>query len=204
MNMQWLLHAALALVSIGVAAGINVHQRPEFDTSYDAREYSTTTGTLTLSRAGSESVDVPLMTTHVVTVDVPTWRRPLNVRELTLRAVADGEAKPRLELFVDLSKLGGDLAGGSHDLNVLVQSELPLLRAGRLGTRRSYVMLDGQQQQTVATGNLMLTEISQVESGPKPVYRALGRLEVQVETDHGIDLITGRFNGQISWDPTGA
>lgn len=204
MNLQWLYHAAFALVSIGAAAAINVHQRPEFDTSYDPREYATTTGTLTLSRAGSDSVEVPLMTTHVVTADVPTWRNPLRVRELSLRAVADGGAKPRLELFVDLSKLGGDLAGGAHDLNVLVQSELPLLRAGRLGVRRSYLMLDGQQPQTVATGNLLLTEISQVESGPKPVYRALGRLEVQVETDHGIDLITGRFSGQISWDPTGA
>jgi hypothetical protein len=65
-------------------------------------------------------------------------------------------------------------------------------------------MLDGKQPQTVATGNLLFTEISQVESGPTPVYRALGRLEVQVETDHGIDLMTGRFEGQISWDPTGA
>lgn len=204
MNVQWLYQAALGALCIGAAYGVNVHQRPEFDTVYDAREYATPTGTLSLSRGGGEGVEVPLMTTHAVTLDVPHWRRPIAVRELTLRAAADGGGKPRLELFVDLSKLGGDLAGGAHDLNVLAQVELPLLRAGRLGTRRSYIMLDGKQPQTVATGNLLFTEISQVEAGPTPVYRALGRLEVQVETDHGIDLMTGRFEGQISWDPTGA
>jgi hypothetical protein len=199
MNMQWLYQAAFGALSIGAAYGINLYQHPEFDSHYDTREYATATGTLTLSR-GSENVEVPLMTTHVVTVDVSNWRHPLEVRELALRAAADGGGKPRLELFVDLSKLGGDIAGGAHDLNVLAQVELPLVRAGRLGARRSYIMLDGKQPQTVATGNLLFTEISQVESGAKPVYRALGRLEVQVETDHGIDLMTGRFDGQISWD----
>jgi hypothetical protein len=201
MNLQWLYQAAFGALSIGAAYAINVHQRPEFDTAYDAHETATATGTLTLS--GGENVEVPLMTTHVVTVDVPNWRRPIEIRELALRAAADGGGQPRLELFVDLSKLGGDIAGGAHDLNVLTQVELPLLRAGRLGARRSYINLDGKERQTVATGNLLFTEISQVESGPKPVYRALGRLEVQVETNHGIDLMTGRFDGQISWDPTG-
>jgi hypothetical protein len=33
-----------------------------------------------------------------------------------------------------------------------------------------------------------------------PHYRAEGRLELQLEGASGVELITGRFEGQLAWD----
>jgi hypothetical protein len=196
MNLSIVYHALGALVSVGAAYGINHQLRPVFDTVYDAREYSDNTGTLTLNHGGA-TLEVPLMTTHVVTSEVPKLGRVYQLHELCVRAAADGGGKPRLELFADVARVSGGLA---HDPSALLQAELPLLRNGRLGARRSYIMLDGSHTFGIATGNLLLTEITQVESGDRPVFQANGRLEVQVETDHGIEMVTGRIGGVIAWD----
>jgi hypothetical protein len=200
MNTSIVYHALGALVSIAAAYGVNHQLHPVFDVTYDPAEYSAPKGTLTLHH-GSTSVEVPLMTTHVVTSEVSKLGRVYKIHELCVRAAADVGGTPQLELFADVARVSGGL---TQDPNALLQTELPLLRAGRLGARKSYIMLDGTHPSSIVTGNLLFTEIMPVESGDKPVFQGDGRLEVQVETDHGIDMVTGRISGVITWDATGS
>jgi hypothetical protein len=53
----------------------------------------------------------------------------------------------------------------------------------------------------VVTGTLLLTEVT---LGEDSVYQARGRLEMQVEAHGGVEMLTARINGIISWDATGA
>jgi hypothetical protein len=188
-------------VSVGISFGVNFALRPEFDTHYAAAEYAQNTGTLNLSRRGG-NFEVPLMTTHITTCDVERVGRHYKIRELTLRAAAVGGGPARLELFADLSAVGGDVAGGARDPSVLLQAELPLMQRGRLGARRSFLVMDGSLQSGIIAGSLMLTDVVQVSGGATPEYRAEGRLELQVETEHGVDMVTGRWSGRVAWDAT--
>jgi hypothetical protein len=199
--MNALMKLVGALVSIGVAFGLNQLTRPEFDTHYDPAEYSQSTGTLMLSHAGG-TLEIPLMTTHIVTVDVERFGRRYKVRELTLRA-AEGGTTPRAELFASLTSMGADLLDGSHDPAVLAQSELPLVRLGRLGARHSLIVLEGTQANEIVTGTLFLTDVVQVASGARPDYSAEGRIELQVQTAHGVEMVTGKWSGRVVWDATG-
>jgi hypothetical protein len=65
-------------------------------------------------------------------------------------------------------------------------------------------MFDGTHPFTIMTGNVLVTEITPIEFGEKPAFQANGRLEVQVETDHGIEMVTGRISSVITWDATGS
>jgi hypothetical protein len=192
------VQVAAALGCVGVAFGINLVARPQFDPRYDAAEYAQNAGTLTLSWRGS-SLEVPLMPTHVVTADVERFGRGYAVRELTLRAAGSGE--PHLQLFATLSRASGEL---SHDPSGLLQLELPLAKRGRLGAQRSYIVLEGRTQSEIVTGSLMLTDVTQIAGGPSPQYRAEGRLEMQVQTQKGVDMVTGKWNGTLVWDATAA
>jgi hypothetical protein len=197
-----LLKLAGAALSIGLAFGVNQLTRPEFDPHYDDAEYSQAAGTLTLSHAGG-TLEIPLMATHIVTVDVERFGRSYKVRELTLRAAGSGTTAPRVELFASLSSGGGDLLGGAHDPAVLLQSELPIVRSGRLGARRSLIVLEGTQPSEIVTGNMLLTDVTQVSAGERPDYHAEGRIEVQVQTARGVDMVTGKWSGRLCWDATG-
>jgi hypothetical protein len=197
-----LLKLASAALSIGLAFGINQRMRPEFDTHYDDAEYSQPAGTLTLSHAGG-TLEIPLMATHIVTVDVERFGRSYKVRELTLRAAGSGTAPARVELFASLSAGGADLLGGSHDPAVLLQNELPFVRTGRLGARRSLIVLDGTQPSEIVTGSMLLTDVTQVSGGERPDYQAEGRIELQVQTARGVDMVTGKWSGRLVWDATG-
>jgi hypothetical protein len=190
-----------ALICVGLSFVLNLELRPQFDTQYSPAEYAQAAGTLTLTHRGG-SLEVPLMATHIVTTDVSRLGRLYKIRELVLRAASSGNAEPRTELFASLAQTGGDLTGGTHDPSVLLQTELPLVREGRLGARSSYLVLDGSQRSGIVTGSLLLTDITQVESGQNPEYRAEGRLEFQVQTEHGINMVTGKWNGRVVWDPS--
>jgi hypothetical protein len=199
--MSWLWQIGGALACIALSFGINTFAKVDFQVRYGADEYAKTAGTLTLSPRNAGALELPLMTTHIVTRDLERMRRVYRVRELGLRAAGSGEAT-RLELFADLSGFAGDLAGGNHDPNVLVQTELPVLRRGRLGARPSFVMLDGARPSNVLTGSLLITTLLQEDEGGQIYYRAEGRLELQLETEHGVELVTGRWSGRLEWDPT--
>jgi hypothetical protein len=191
-----------AVLAIGLSFGLNVALRPEFDTQYDPAEYALQAGTVTLVHRGG-TLEIPLMAIHIVTRDVERLGRRYKIRELALRAVASGGGWPRMELFANLSGAGGDLLGGSHDPAVLVQTELPLALHGRLGARPSYVVLAGTERNAIVTGNLLITDITQTSSGDSPDYRAEGRIELQVQTETGVSMVTGKWSGRVVWDATG-
>jgi hypothetical protein len=191
-----------AVVAIGLSFGLNVVLRPEFDTHYDPAEYALQAGTITLVHRGG-TLEIPLIAIHIVTRDVERLGRRYKIRELALRAVASGGGWPRMELFADLSQVGGDLLGGAHDPSVLVQTELPLALHGRLGARPSYVVLERTQRSAIVTGNLLITDITQTSNGDSPEYRAQGRIEFQVQTENGVSMVTGKWSGRVVWDATG-
>ena len=198
--MTYVLHALVALVCIGASYALNQHQRPAFEPTYAAEQHSTPRGNVSL-RIGSETRDVELMSMHVVLHDVRRLDREFQLRELSVRAAARAEQQASVELYVDLSKLRLDPGDSARDPRGLVQQELPLLRAGRFGARRSVLLLQGDKPQQVISGTLLFTEINQVDSGDKPTYQAAGRLELQVAGERGVDMVTGRLEGQIEWDP---
>jgi hypothetical protein len=201
--MTWLWQLGGALACVALSFGINSVAKVDFQVTYTAEQYAQSTGSLSLARHDGGVLELPLMTTHIVTRDIERMRRLYRVRELSLRAAGSGEA-PALELFVDLSGFAGDLAGGAHDPNVLVQAELPVVQRGRLGSRRSFVALEGNRPNNVLMGSLLITTLLREDENGQTYYRAEGRLELQVETEHGIELVTGRWNGRLEWDATGA
>lgn len=184
-----------ALVAIGLSFGLNWVLRPQFDTHYAAAEYAQQAGTLMLTHQGA-SLEIPLMATHIVTTDVVRLGKRYQVRELTLRAATSGEGWPRTELFVGLAQGGGDLLGGARDASVLAQRELPLARTGRLGARPSYIVLTGTERSDVVSGSLWVSDVRQ-EAGN---VQAEGRVELQVQTGTGVNMVTGKWSGSIVWD----
>jgi hypothetical protein len=198
---QWLSHGVLAAVSIGAAFALNEHQRPALASSYAEPEYVARAGTLSLQRATGEGSDIPLMTTHIVSQDIVRVGRFYKLRELLIRAAAPSQEAPSLELYVDVSRVAV-AADGAHDPQLLLQTELPVMPRGRFGSRSSLVTLSDGTSRHIVSGTLMLTEIARAESG---AYQGRGRLELQVEANGSIELITARFDGVLSWDhATGA
>ena len=191
-----------AVLAIGLSYAVNVFMWPEFDVHYDANEYAQPAGSISLVQRGV-TLEIPLMATHIVTTDVERLGRRYQVRELCLRAAANGDGWPRMELFASLAQTGGDLRGGAHDPSVLAQLELPLATAGHLGARPSYIVLSGRERSNVVTGSLWLTDIAQTSSGNRPDYRAEGRIEFQVQTQTGVSMVTGKWSGRVVWDATG-
>ena len=186
---------ASAVVAIGLSFGLNLLLRPEFDTHYAPSDYAQPAGSLTLTHRGT-TLEIPLMATHIVTADVVRFGRRYQLRELTLRAATSGDGWPRMELFVGLGQGGGDLLGGTRDPSVLAQRELPLARTGRLGARPSYVVLSGTERSDVISGSLWVSDVRQ-NSGD---VQAEGRVELQVQTETGVSMVTGKWNGSLVWD----
>jgi hypothetical protein len=193
-------HLVGALLAVAAMFVLNRQVRPVFDTHYEPQEYVTENGTLSFRRQG-EATDLGLMTMHVVTQDLERFGHAYKVRELTVRAVAPTGQTPGIELYVDVARLGGEVGSGAHDPSMLVQAELPVLPTGRLGTRPSFVVLAGSRVLPVIAGSLQLTEVVP-EGGDRALYRASGRIEIQVDSEHGVEMITGRIEGKISWDAT--
>ncbi len=81
------------------------------------------------------------------------------------------------------------------------QLDLALAATGRLGSRRSYVMVTGEARNNVVSGTLRLTEVAPInDPSGKRSYKAVGRIELQVETPHGRDLIGGTLSARLVWD----
>lgn len=199
MRREHIMHALGALLSVAAMYAINSYQRPVFDPQYGEQEYTTATGSLSL-RQGADSRELPLMTSHVIAHDLDQGARSYKIRELALRAAGPSTSPASFELYIDLSRIPADLVTAPHDFQVLVQSELPVLTTGRLGSHHSAVLLTGTKPRQVITGGLLLTEIRLVDVGDRQLYRASGRLELQVEGDHGVEMMTGRIEGPITWD----
>ena len=199
--MTYVYHALVAALCIGATYAFNQHQRPTFEPTYAAEQYSAVKGNLSL-RFAADTHEVELMSMHIVLHDVQRLDRAYALRELTLRAAAPTAQQASVELYVDLSKLRLDPADPARDPRGITQQELPLMRSGRFGARRSVLALQGDKPRQVVSGTLLFTEVTQLEAGDKPSYRASGRVELQVAGEHGVDMVTGRLDGEIEWDPS--
>jgi hypothetical protein len=199
--MSYVYHALVAVLCIGASYGFNQHQRPAFEPTYAPEQYGAVTGSLSL-RYAAETRDVELMSMHIVLHDVTRMGRAFAMRELAVRAVAPAAQQAPLELYVDLSKLRLDPGDAARDPRSLAQQELPVLRTGRFGARRSTLTLQGDKPSQVVSGTLLFTEITPLETGDHASYRASGRVELQVAGEHGVDMVTGRIDGQLEWDPS--
>lgn len=198
--MSYAYHALVAVLCIAGSYALNAHQRPHHEPVRPAEEYTEPRGSASL-RQGGETRELPLMRMHVELSDVPRLDRSYKLRELSVRAAGPLAEQPQLELYVDLAALGLDPLDPTRDPRPLAQTELPVLRSGRFGVQRSVLALQGDKPRPVITGSLLFTEITQLTAGDKPVYRAAGRLELQVAGERGVELVTGRLEGEITWDP---
>lgn len=196
MNLNILYHVLGTVLCVGVSYGVNHFQRPSFEPNYAATVYAEEQGSLQLNYRG-DALTLPLMTAQAVSYDVRRMGRDFKLRELTLRSNVPRDQRAKIELYVDLTRIAGSMSPGAGDPSSLAQQELPVARTGRFGTRPSYLIGEDGQLRKVVSGNLLLTGV--LPSPPR--YRAEGRLELQVEgASGGVDLITGRFEGQLAWD----
>ncbi|HET8936452.1 MAG TPA: hypothetical protein VFN67_23570 [Polyangiales bacterium] len=195
MNLNILYHVLGTVLCVGVSYGVNHYQRPSFEPSYGAQVYTEEQGSLQLNYHG-ETLTLPLMVAQAVTYDAKRMGREFKLRELTLRSTAPRDERAKLEIYVDLSHIAGGMSPGAGDPAALAQEELPVARSGRFGTRPSYFLGEDGQMRKVISGNFLLTGVMP----SNPHYRAEGRLELQLEGASGVELITGRFEGQLAWD----
>jgi hypothetical protein len=200
MNTAFLNHVVGTAVCVALAYGINHYQRPSFEPSYAAQVYTEPQGSLQLNSRG-RTLTFPLMLSQAVAYDVKRMGREHKLRELALRSAGPSDQPAKLELYVDLSRQAADMLPGAGDPSSLAQVELPVARSGRFGTRPSYVVSDDGQTRKVISGNLMLTGVMQTGTPAPARYRAEGRVELQLEGPSGVELITGRLEGLIAWDP---
>ena len=200
MNTGFLYHVVGTAVCVALSYAINHYQRPSFEPSYAAQVYTEPQGTLQLNYRG-QTLTFPLMTSQAVAYDVKRVGREHKLRELALRSAGPQDQPAKLELYIDLSRQAGDMNPGAGDPSSLAQVELPVARSGRFGTRPSYVVSDDGQTRKVISGNLMLTGVMQTGAATPARYRAEGRVELQLEGPSGVELITGRLEGLIAWDP---
>lgn len=190
-----------AALSVAVAFGINTQRKPALERTYDRSEYAQPTGKLSLPLAGGQS-ESPLVNVHIVTVDVEHVGKTYAVRELSLRGVANPGSEPSFEIFVNLPEAAGvDYALGVHDPARLRQEVMLVKPSGRLGSKPSYFTLEGGQRRRVVAGNLVLTEVlpfgnDAAHSG----YRAEGRLNLELETETGAKIFSGKLAARIIWD----
>lgn len=194
MNVAKLVWAA---VSLAVSFGLNTQMHPRFVAAYEATESHEPVGTLKLS---DESLEIPTLAAHVVVEDLVHLNKVYNVRELSLRSASAQGAVPSFELF---AVLPGNLAvspGRRPDPSVLLQLELAVQPSGRLGGRESFVQREAANAGLVLTGTFQFTDVRQVNDTGKPEWRGDARVELQVERERGVDLLTGRWSGPIRWE----
>jgi hypothetical protein len=197
---SYVYHALVAALCIAASYGLNLHQRPSFERPHAASEYSEQRGSLSL-KVGGETRELPLMGMHIALQNVPRLDRVYKLRELEVRAVGPLEQQAQIELYVDLDQLGLDPSDATRDPRPLAQREQPVLRSGRFGAHRSLLALQGEKPRPVISGSLLFTEVELAEAGDKPQYHAAGRIELQVASEHGVEMVTGRLEGALAWDP---
>jgi hypothetical protein len=188
-----------ALLSVGLAYGANEQFRPSFVREYDATQQSVVTGKLTL-QLGAKTSEMPLVNMHIVTADVQHVGKHYAVRELTMTSPT-GAARP-LRIHVSLPEDDGvDYSLGFRDPRRLRELPLRVLPSGRLGTSASYLVQDGDREDSIVGGKLVLSRIEPYGDDPVHLgYSAHGRLDLEVETPSGLKILAATVEGRVIWD----
>jgi hypothetical protein len=186
-----------AALSTALAFGVNWQMAPVFHAAYELSEPRSQAGTLRLKQDGAV-LEIASLSAHVVMEEVKHLDKTYAIRELSLRSLAPASATPSFELFLSLPV---PLAAGPGGVPALRGAELVVRQTGRLGARESFVKRQQSEPGRVLAGSVVLTDISEIEGAPgqAPGYQADARLELQVETARGIDMVTGRWNGRLLW-----
>jgi hypothetical protein len=73
--------------------------------------------------------------------------------------------------------------------------------SGRLGASPSYFTLTGGQRQAVVAGRLTLTEVLPfADDAAHSGYRVEGRLDLELDTDTGAKMLSGKIFARLVWD----
>lgn len=184
-------------VSLGLAFGLNVHMQPRFVAAYERTESGEAVGKLALH---DPPLEVATLAAHVVVADVAHLNKVYTVRELSVRSQSTGGSAPSFELFAALPDNLGLAPGSRPAPTILLQLQLAVQPTGRLGSRESFVQREGGQLGRVVTGTFQFTDLRRVEDGGKSRYRGDARVELQVEREGGVDLLTGRWSGPLIWE----
>jgi hypothetical protein len=184
-----------AAISIALAFGINIATRPRVEASFERGGAPLEQlGMLTLS---SPALEIPTSGVHVVVEDIVHLGKTYELREISLRSMLARGAAPSCELFIRLPERAHAMPGRPVEPDSLLQIELPILPTGRLGARESFVQQDSSQAGRVLTGNWQFTNVREVWDTGEAELQAEARVELQVETEHGVDLLTGRWTGRL-------
>jgi hypothetical protein len=185
-----------AAVAFALAFGVNHQMRPRFVPAYETSESADQLGLLSLADG---SLEVPSRAAHLVVQDVDHLGRISHVRELSVRSVNLRGTAPSFELFLTLPENLGLSPGAAGDPRILLQLELVAQTRGRLGAREAFVQREGTRVGRVLTGSWQFTDIREVYDSGQAELRGDARVELQVEHDSGVDLMTGRWSGRVVW-----
>lgn len=186
--MRKLIWAAL---SVALAFGANVAARPHALASFERGGASEAQlGVLSLS---DPQLEIPTTGVHIVVEEFEHFGKTYQLREISLRSAVARGAVPSCELFITLP----DRIGRQVDPNALLQLELAVQPTGRLGARESFVQREAAQVGPVLTGTWQFTDVREVWDTGQATVEADARVELQVETAHGVDMLTGRWTGRL-------
>ena len=186
-----------AVIATATAFGLNLHMRPHYEAAYEKSEPRDPRGAFVLS---GQALEVPTLAAHVVVEDMVHLGKTYRVREVSVRSIADRGSASSFELFVALPDSVGAVAGRRLDPSALLQLELPVQETGRLGARQSFFQREVGAANRVITGSWQFTSVREVWETGQSEIRGAARVELQVEREGGVDLITGRWSGRIVWE----
>lgn len=184
-----------AVLSAVIAFGLNLVTRPHVEASFERGGASEPQlGTLTLN---DPALEIPTSAVHVVAEDIEHFGKKYALREISLRSQATRGAVPSCELFIALLDRANASPGRSIDPSSLLQLELSVQPSGRLGARESFVQREAGQLGPVLTGTWQFTDVHENWDTGQSQLEADARVELQVETAKGVDMLTGRWTGRL-------
>ncbi len=184
-----------AAISLALAFGTNIAARPRVEASFErAGAQEEQRGVLTLSET---ALEIPTTAVHVVAEDIVHLGKTYQLREISLRSQLARGAAPSCELFLKLPDRAHATPGRAIDPASLLQIELAIEPTGRLGARESFVQRAAAQAERVLTGTWPFTDGREGWDSGKAELQADARVELQVETARGVELLTGRWTGRL-------
>jgi hypothetical protein len=181
-------------VSMALAFGLNTQLHPRYEAAFERTEPLEQRGTLVLS---DPALELPTLAVHVLAEDFVHMGKRYEVRELSLRSMQARGGAPSFELFIALPASVGATPGRRLDPTVLLQLELAVQPSGRLGARNSFVQRATGEPEPVLAGSLQFTDLREVYDTGQPELRGEARLELQVEHGQGVQMLTGKWSGQV-------
>jgi hypothetical protein len=187
-------HLVWAVVSVGVAYGLNARARPEIDRSRPEAELTAPTGQLALSHARGRR-ELPLIDARVLAADIDyPFNKRIAVREISLRSPSEGE--PDMELFIAFDE--GGMAVDARKLKPVVGKALPIVPEV-IGGLRSRVTIKGTVHEVIG-GTCTFTQALPMAQGEEMAsWRVKGKLDLSLQTDGAPEPATATFKARVVW-----